>query len=219
MVGFPLHPQRLSGFLPHPNDAALIAVLLPFAPVVTWPLGFAVVGASVSRNAVLGVLVALFVLGSPKQRLALVTLVLIAALAYTHQDAELFTRGKARIGQWLVAVDMWRDAPWVGWGPATFGDHYLSRLDKLRPLPFGIGPDIQLVPWAHSLYLEQLAERGLMGLIALLLPLGYALRCGSRRTQAAVAALLVMGIFDLTLLKPWVVGAVWGLVALAKGES
>ena len=76
------------------------------------------------------------------------------------------------------------------------------------------------MPWVHNLHLEAAAERGTIGLGAWLLLMGCAIGSGIRGLLrrndpsghrgaiacglAALAALLGMGIFDLTLLKEWV---------------
>ena len=220
VLGFPKMEDRISGPLPHPNDLALVALLVPFARWWAWPSALALVVGSGSRNAMLGLVVAGFVMAPPKVRLALVSTILVGVVAVTTlTPADAFTRGTGRIGHWLVALDMAKGAPVVGHGPGSFPDHYLPRLDRLRPLPWGLEAEISFIPWAHNLYLEQLAERGILGLGVFLLPLGIAWRRGSRSVRAAVAAFAVMGIMDLTFLKPWVVGAYWGLVVLSQGEA
>jgi O-antigen ligase len=86
------------------------------------------------------------------------------------------------------------------------------------------------MPWAHSLYLEQLAERGIPGFIALLAWLGASLRLAIKswcrsgsdlmRGQAAgvLAALIVFafaGIAETTLSKIWVTVLLFVLTALS----
>jgi O-antigen ligase len=94
-------------------------------------------------------------------------------------------------------------------GPHTFVDHYW----RLRPL------DTAFIPWAHGFYLEQLAERGLLGLAVIVVAPSLAWRTARRPLRAAMAAFLVMGLMDLTFLKPWVMGAYAGLLTLALTES
>jgi O-antigen ligase len=215
-TGFHLEGGRLwrvPGFLPHPNDTALVAVALPLAPAFAWPVGLLVILLSGSRNALLGVVAAALVLTrSWRARLLILAGLAVAVLTLTHAAA--VSSVTARVGHWLVAAQMFREAPLLGKGPHTFVDYYLTYVQRMT-LPFGLQPEIAFVPWAHSLYLEQLAERGLLGALVFALPLWLAWRRGDRALRAALTSFLVMGVVDLSLLKPWVVGAYWSLVALA----
>jgi O-antigen ligase len=131
---------------------------------------------------------------------------------------------------------MFREAPLVGRGASAFAAEYPERVARLA-LPPGYRPDDEPVAWPHDLYLEVLAERGLLGLAgfaALPVAAGLALRRARRRTRdravaagteaclAAGAAFLVMAAFDLTFRKDWVLlawlllpGLAAALVALA----
>ena len=60
-----------------------------------------------------------------------------------------------RLGYWAITWTMFGERPWLGQGPYTFGLFHRT-------------------PWAHNLYLEILAERGLVGLTAF----GGLLVCG-----------------------------------------
>ena len=89
-----------------------------------------------------------------------------------------------------------------------------------------------MVPWAHSLYVEALVERGLLGLISLLLLLAlvgkrlyqgwisagkkldslqYALLC-------AYALFLLVGLFESTLQRIWVANVLFMFLGLAWGR-
>ncbi|MBI3303818.1 MAG: O-antigen ligase family protein [Deltaproteobacteria bacterium] len=72
----------------------------------------------------------------------------------------------SRIPLWLAAWAMFLDAPVLGHGPHTFVLLYRSYLDGLS-LPTWLPVDTRVVSWAHNLYLEVLAERGVVGLTAL----------------------------------------------------
>ncbi len=124
-----------------------------------------------------------------------------------------------RIAFWLVASAMFNDAPLLGRGPRTFGVFYHAYLRTLK-IPDWLPIDHGVVPWAHNLYLEALAEQGVVGLAALGLVLWVGLRLAWKARAAgsgeearvlgvgALAGLLgfcVAGLFELTLLRLWVV--------------
>lgn len=69
--------------------------------------------------------------------------------------------GSGRVEQWRVALDAWRDAPLTGQGAGAYERYWLEH----RDLPGKIRD-------AHSLYVEQLAELGPLGLALLVLALG-----------------------------------------------
>src|SRR5262249_26011036 len=122
-----------------------------------------------------------------------------------------------RIPLWLAAWGMFRDAPWLGHGPHTFVLLYRSYLHRLS-LPTWLPAEQRLVPWVHNLYLEVLAEQGVVGFTALgiLLACGLAVAWRLQRTASADARLLGVGALaslislcgaagvELTLLRQWV---------------
>ncbi len=65
-----------------------------------------------------------------------------------------------RVAHWIAAVRMWELAPWLGIGPGNYAVAY---------------PDVRLTRWedalghAHNIYLNVLAETGIIGLSAFLL--------------------------------------------------
>ena len=107
----------------------------------------------------------------------------------------------ARIVLWRAAWKMFSDHPWTGVGPG----HYLTEFPGYYSGPPIDGQAI----WAnaHDLYLHQLAERGLLGEIVLLVLLGVLLvrawraeraRCDAASLWAATAvpAFLVMNLTE-----------------------
>jgi O-antigen ligase len=205
--------DRAMGFMAHPNDLAIVSVLTPFVSSLLWPIVATLAIWSGSRNAVLGLVVAIFFV-SPRAIKQIIGIGIVVGLLglMVMQSDSLSRGGTSRAGQWWVAVEMFKESPLFGKGPYTFVDHYLSYIDYA---PAWVDREIAFIPWAHNIYLEQLAERGLVGLGVFLVPLVMAWVRGSKQIRASLAAFLVMGIFDLTLLKPWVVGAYWGLVGIA----
>lgn len=221
---FGLHPfgHRFNGFLPHPNDAALWACLLPWTPWMLWPVSGLLILASASRTALGGALLVGIVVAPRRWRgwLALAAgigfvglLVFWAQLGHGGQ-----TNGRARLGMWWVGWQMFMGAPWLGQGPARFVDVYLPLLQRLGPEVLGTPTEWAFIPWAHNLWIEALAERGVLGLLAWSLPLLWVWRRGSQPVRAALAAFLLMGLVDLTMLKPWVMAVYWGLVTMGLGD-
>lgn len=110
----------------------------------------------------------------------------------------------ARFPIWSAAWSMFRDAPIWGQGPHTFS--YTS-------------PDSIHVPWPHNLYLEMLAEQGILGLLGLgfLLASGFSAaltvqRAGQAETRTlgvgvltALLAFCFAALFELSFLREWVV--------------
>ena len=244
--GQALYADRVRGGLPHPNDLAMIPILLPLAALAVaegsrrWhgpaaglaiALGVVTVGLSRSRNALLGLAVVIGVLlfASKNRRawLALAVLAVVAAGLVAILDPQsavsrlldpAVLERDGRIGLWLSAVEMFREAPLLGTGPFLFDRLYPSFVVQ-ADLPSGYVPERGYIPWVHSLYLEALAERGLLGLGSFLGLVALSLRRVvsawrkafaplSRNLAAALAAswgaFLVMGALDLSFLKDWV---------------
>ena len=110
---------------------------------------------------------------------------------------------------WSTAWAMFREAPLVGKGPHTFGLFHN-------------------IPWPHNLYLEVLAEQGIIGLLALgyLALRGLSAACKVQRTATmegklfgagALAGLISFwcaGGVELTLLREWVVTTLFMLLGI-----
>jgi tetratricopeptide (TPR) repeat protein len=88
--------------------------------------------------------------------------------------------GSYRFELWEAAWDEFRDHPLVGAGPGTYEQYWNSH----RPIP-------HIVRDAHNLYLETLAELGVVGFAFLLVVLGAPLIAafGARREPLAIGAL------------------------------
>lgn len=254
LAGQPTFRGRIRAGVPHPNDLAMVPIFAPFALLLAtspprWrralgaaalALGFAAVLLSQSRNALLGFLALplLWLALGGRRRPALLALAGLASallLALALDVAGLRTRlainplAQGRVGLYLAALALFREAPLFGMGAFTFGEHYQRVLRRIR-LPEGYVPEDAWIPWAHDLYLEALAERGLVGfagLFAVLVPafrsLVRAFRSGAAGPDAApiiaagtsLGCFLLLGVFDLTFLKDWVVFVFFLLAALA----
>lgn len=65
-----------------------------------------------------------------------------------------------RLAHWIAALRMWDHAPWLGIGPGNYNVAYATFALAQWPDPLG---------HAHNIYLNVLAESGLLGLIAFLI--------------------------------------------------
>jgi len=114
---------------------------------------------------------------------------------------------------WGRALSLLPRRPLTGFGPGMFGLVYPSALE---------GGDLPLVSLhAHNSYVHFLVERGLLGLLSLLLPLALALR--SLRSEgvaplaaaSGVAAVMVASMFGHSMEIPSIGLLVWGLVGVS----
>jgi O-antigen ligase len=224
-----------------PNDLTILAVIAPLSwvllcrtplrlgsliPALSLLLSAGAVGVYRSRTAILTLLVALLCATAVSQNvrrcwlwwvggLVVLLLVLLTCLDVFHFSGpslltKFLERGlSGRSKYWTTAWAMFGDAPLVGRGPHTFGLFHTT-------------------PWAHNLYLEVLAEQGLLGLLAL----GGLLSCGlvggwtlrraptedGRLVGAGALAGLVgfctAGAVELTLLREWVVTMLFMLLGV-----
>lgn len=225
-----------------PNDLLFLSLLAPFniyliskhkLSLITLVAVFCCVaslGAIIviqSRGALLTMILSLTVttglLYPKKSLLAFSGIIVAAALLDGVLGFELSGRFistfQTRIPLWYSAFNMFLDAPVFGHGPGSFSvmsDNYRAMLD----LPKSMMIDSRHTPWAHSLYLELLAERGVLGLVTFLAYLfivsttawkmfrmkisldSYRL---SSVTLGFIAAFLFCGLFELSLLRHWTV--------------
>ncbi len=251
---------RYQGSLPHPNDFALAAACLPFllcvfarARLMPRVIGMLVVAALVlaaalltqSRTAMGGAVLSMLVIAAvllPSRARWIVPLfvVVVCATAWAldaagFRDRVLDTitaRSEGRLGIWLVAWRMFIEAPILGQGPHTFGLFYPRYLAVVH-LPEGYEPLVGYIPWAHNVYLEFLAERGVVGFAALAALVYFLLaRAWSgvfRRDDApdpidlgvlaSVGALLAMACLDLSAQKDWCVFIVCVLIGLVMRDT
>ncbi len=121
-------------------------------------------------------------------------------------------RGSGRYQFWSAAVDAFKAHPLNGIGAAgyeAYWDQHGSLAVTVRD--------------AHSLFLESMAELGLVGLALILGFLGFAAVSGIRRgptrsrggTLGAALAILVAGIVSAAIDWTWELSACFGLVVLA----
>jgi O-antigen ligase len=101
------------------------------------------------------------------------------APAFGETTGRLASTGSNRYEYWKVALDTFAEHPLAGVGSGGFATEWLTH----RPID-------EVVRDAHSLYLETLAELGLVGLLALALALGGVVACAraAYRADPALAA-------------------------------
>jgi O-antigen ligase len=224
------------------NDATFFAVLVPvfLSLVYAKPRSLsAAVGALAvilalvagvllqSRTAVLTMFVCMLAAAvlrkSRSLMLVSISTPIVVLLVDLILHAQLLAKFMARLVDtrlylWLSGWDMFLEAPVFGHGPNTFGTlypQYLSRLDLPAWIPF----DPRVVAWPHSLYIEVLAERGLVGMLAMALVIGcgaalaWRVRNGActearsvaNTALASLTGICFAGLIELTLLRVWVV--------------
>lgn len=122
----------------------------------------------------------------------------------------------SRLPLWQAAWRMFLQSPLIGHGIGSYVVFYQDYLDLAR-LPGWVVLDPRLTPWAHNLYLEILAELGLIGLAALAVLLYFALKLWRPRpadsphrpipasaARAALCSFCLSSFFELSLWRQWV---------------
>jgi O-antigen ligase len=225
-----------------PNDLTFLSVIAPLSLVLFYrePRGTAGIVAAVSialslgaicifatRTAALTLLIGLIaatLLVQPRQRLlrslAGIFVLLCVALVFNallFPQSQVITRLvndwtlSGRTGFWATAWAMFQQRPLLGEGPHTFGVFHR-------------------IPWPHNLYLEVLAEQGLIGLLALgcvaftgLWGAWKAQRTGSAQMRllgggalAGLIAFWTAGVVELSLLREWVITTLFTFLGIVE---
>jgi O-antigen ligase len=224
-----------------PNDVTFLAVLSPLSLSLfalktrSWMGGVALASfflsalticllqSRVALCTLLIAVVAVTALGYVRGGLAftVASVVLFVFIDWFHgfPIVEKFTAMReARVALWLSAWSMFLDAPLLGHGPHTYLLKYRTYTTQWR-LPEWFPTEDRLVPWPHNLYLEVLAEQGIVGLIALLFlftcgfstirsiqraPPGEARLFGAG-ALAGLSGFCVAALLELSFLRHWVV--------------
>ena len=125
--------------------------------------------------------------------------------------------GSTRIPLWIAAWILFIKCPFVGHGPGIFLLKYKEVLEEYH-LSELLGVDQRLMPWAHNLYLESLAETGIISFIFFmsLIILNYkslisVLKGGARQIKLQAYPLMSMlvvfnfaAFFELSFWRQWV---------------
>jgi putative inorganic carbon (hco3(-)) transporter len=188
LLGFAASATCLGASALTGSRGALVAVAAAFVLIlILGPVPRRIV-ASMGALAVVAALI--FLPSGLKARVGLPT-----SSADSHQ-VQVVEKGsesalRGRESENLAALEMFRDYPLVGVGPGNYPLHYLDYSEHI-----GLDPRLEQRE-AHSLYLEFLAETGIVGTLALLAILWLALR-GAWRARVMLGgrdALLGEGVF------------------------
>lgn len=219
------------------NDLAFLSLLAPFPlalifreprslsaifPSLVIACSLGIVIAFQSRGATVSMIVALFCtafLSSPRSVavtggfIVLGFLLVDAAQGFslTSRFGELLNEPAAgRSTHWAAAWDMFFASPVLGHGPHTFALFHQH-------------------PWTHNLYLQTLAEQGILGLICLLALLAWGIRTSLKTrldgvskdirelgsaVSGSLAGFCISSVVELSLLRHWVVIVFFTLLAV-----
>lgn len=144
------------------------------------------------------------------------------------QDFALISEESTRLAIWYAGLDSVRQHPIVGFGPSQFYIAY-EQVISSASLPDWLVLDPRGVPWAHNIFLEALAERGVLGLgvfVFLLVHIHNRLYASVRQMEnaehslsfaiyVAFLAFLFAGLFELTLQRIWVANALFIFIGFA----
>lgn len=240
--------NQLGGFLVILVPLALAGAVLarPARSLFLATPVLAVIGiyASFSRGAWLGLAVVPIVFLRGRLVVVALPLLVVAALlaapdlarerlaVSTDQGSEL----AGRVDMWTTAVAIWAEHPVLGAGIGSFPSEYAqARVAGKQFLPDTL---FEPPPHAHNLFLQSLAEQGLLGLAALVALLSTSvwqclrlrrsaqrwLRIMGSALLAAIAAFSIHNQFDVTLLEGtgiymWaVLGLLSALVTIDQAE-
>jgi len=137
-----------------------------------------------------------------------------------------------RIPLWMTAFSMFVDAPILGHGPHTFGLFYLDYLHRLE-IPTWLSVDPRPLSWAHNVYMQVLAEQGIIGALALVILIICAVRLAWRTHRhsegdirilnsgafSALIALCIAGMFDASLMREWFVTTLFVILGIVSHLS
>lgn len=226
-----------------PNDSVFLSIILPFSYAVAISVSSNVIRVLSILNAILVLVISvilhsrscffitifttvisIFYLAGNKRMIYLSLLVFFIIILEIALGMGISKKifgsidiTGGRIPLWLVAMQMISEAPIFGFGPNTYGVNYM------RILPTILSGDMIVVPgnvrWAHNIFLEIAAERGLVALglfvAILLLNLRVArntyISCEGEKkvfvfcTNLSLVASILAGFIELSLMKLWVV--------------
>lgn len=138
------------------------------------------------------------------------------------------TGNETRYFIWNCAFDFFKISPVLGNGAGSFGGYYKKRvvdsvLDGSNPI------DLRYIPWPHNVFLEVLAERGVIGFLFFSLLIGVLLIKSRQKVQhfgisarfvfVGTLSFLVAGFFEVTLLRLWVVVVFFVFLGMLRARA
>lgn len=161
-----------------------------------------------------------------------IILICIDSLFGLALSKKVFTKSSwfSRLTPWLIAVEMFKSAPIFGTGPRTFGYFYPILVNQFT-FPDWIIIDNRVMPWAHNVYLETMAEQGIVGLIILFALIGIAMInfkrlfscCNSRDPVIIVFSstviLILGGIIEFSFIRHFFVIVFFAIIGLISALS
>jgi O-antigen ligase len=179
-----------------------------------------------SRSALLVIVISMialsfFLIPIKKVFIALIGLSALVILVDTVSGFALLTKiltypWTTRFPLWLAAYYMFLTSPLIGNGGGSYVLLYRQSLEQHQALEL-LNQDPRLTPWAHNLYLEVLAEHGLIGFVLLLALLGFyfkksfnLIKKSNHNKYPAICIFIALlsfcttAIFELSLWHQWV---------------
>jgi O-antigen ligase len=236
------HPLFLA-----PNDVLMFVIFLPliiwygsflkngwriFFIAVYLSLLIALSELLLSRTALLVIAVTLFFPILSRRRWQVFPPILLIAIGaisgLVYFDHALLEKIRShdldRLRLWVIAWHMFMDAPLLGHGPGSFTALYNQYMDQLSTA-LNFGRDIRHMGWAHNLFMEAAAEKGIIGLAAVMIYFLYLLVAITRKLKVdrndlyvalrrAAALLLLMALTELSLLRVWAIYVMYLLLGL-----
>ncbi|NJL58658.1 MAG: O-antigen ligase family protein [Desulfobacteraceae bacterium] len=138
-----------------------------------------------------------------------------------------------RLVYWLIAWKIFLNSPFLGSGPHTYSTLYTTYKNKLY-LPKWIEVDERFAPWPHNLYMEILAEQGIVGLITLCILIACGLTSAwnicktSEHTEIgnfgksifiSLILFTISAVFELSFLRHWVVIMLFSILGIIMALS
>ena len=155
-----------------------------------------------------------------------ISLDVLLDIGVSRKFLETWARNQ-RLGIWYIGIVSFGDHPFTGIGPAHYLAIYREGVETVS-LPHWMQIDAWMVSWAHSLFLEALLERGIVGLATTIVLFGHMLWYFHQRIKlakgppdgldvaafAGFCAFLVAGTVESTLQRTWVVTTLFIFIAL-----
>ena len=151
--------------------------------------------------------------------ISIVVVLLVDTAAEFGLVDKVLSFNDSRLPLWRAGWQMFLTEPMTGFGPHTYGEFYREFFSG-EGMPGNVIVDTRHTPWPHNLYIELLAEYGILGLISFLLVVAAVVRTLHRKLYAekitpvakfqmaafsSFIGFLLAALVELTFLRMWVV--------------